>query len=77
MKLILKSFWALLITLSATAQNNTSCYWQQKVDYKMNIDMDVSNWQYKGTQELKYTNNSPDTLQRVFLSFVFQCLSTG
>ena len=45
MKLILKSFLALLITLSATAQNNTSCYWQQKVDYKMNIDMDVSHRQ--------------------------------
>ena len=77
MKLILKSFLALLITLSATAQNNTSCYWQQKVDYKMNIDMDVSNWQYKGTQELKYTNNSPDTLQRVFYHLYFNAFQPG
>ena len=28
--------------------------------------MDVKNYQYKGTQELVYTNNSKDTLKRVF-----------
>lgn len=47
------------------AQNNTS-YWQQHVDYKMDVDMNVDNYQYTGTQELQYTNNSPDTLKRVF-----------
>ena len=28
--------------------------------------MDVKNYQYKGTQELVYTNNSADTLKRVY-----------
>ncbi|SFC60571.1 Peptidase family M1 [Flavobacterium phragmitis] len=28
--------------------------------------MDVKNYQYKGKQELVYTNNSPDTLKKVF-----------
>lgn len=28
--------------------------------------MDVKNYQYKGKQELVYTNNSPDTLRKVF-----------
>ncbi len=46
------------------AQSNT--YWQQKVDYKMTVSMDVKSYQYKGKQELIYTNNSPDTLRRVF-----------
>ncbi len=41
-------------------------YWQQQVDYKMNVSMDVKNYQYKGKQELVYTNNSPDTLKKVF-----------
>ena len=41
-------------------------YWQQHVDYKMDVTMDVKTYQYKGKQELLYTNNSPDTLKRVF-----------
>ena len=44
----------------------SSGYWQQKVDYKMDVSMDVKNYQYKGKQELIYTNNSSDTLKRVF-----------
>ena len=60
MKLVLNTLIALFIFV-ASAQNNTT-YWQQKVDYKMEIDMDVENHQYKGTQELTYTNNSPDTI---------------
>lgn len=46
------------------AQSTT--YWQQHATYKMDVAMDVKNYQYKGKQELVYTNNSPDTLKRVF-----------
>jgi hypothetical protein len=46
------------------AQNKA--YWQQHVDYKMDVVMDVKNYQYKGKQKLIYTNNSSDTLKRVF-----------
>jgi hypothetical protein len=49
---------SLLLILVLVAQS--SSYWQQQVDYKM-VVMDVKNYQYKGTQELVYTNNSPDT----------------
>ncbi len=45
-------------------QNNT--YWQQKAAYRMDVAMDVKTYQYKGKQELLYTNNSADTLKRVF-----------
>ncbi len=41
-------------------------YWQQHVNYKMDVSMDTKTYRYKGKQELVYTNNSPDTLQRVF-----------
>jgi hypothetical protein len=44
----------------------SSGYWQQQVDYKMDVVMNVKNYQYKGKQQLIYTNNSPDTLRRVF-----------
>lgn len=71
-------FLALTIfsSLWANAQNNTS-YWQQKVDYKMEVDMDVTNYQYTGTQELEYTNNSPDTLNRVFYHLFFNAFQPG
>ncbi|QBN19384.1 M1 family metallopeptidase [Flavobacterium nackdongense] len=46
------------------AQSTT--YWQQQVDYKMDVVMNVKNYQYKGKQELVYTNNSSDTLKRVY-----------
>jgi hypothetical protein len=44
----------------------SSTYWQQHADYKMDVVMNVTNYQYKGKQELVYTNKSPDTLRRVF-----------
>lgn len=49
---------------SAYAQS--ASYWQQHVDYKMDVTIDVKNYQYKGKQELVYTNNSADTLKRVY-----------
>lgn len=47
-----------------SAQSNS--YWQQAVDYKMEVFLDAKNFQYKGTQELVYTNNSSDTLKKVY-----------
>lgn len=62
-KIILLSF--LSFGLNAAWAQNTP-YWQQHADYKMEVAMDVKNYQYKGKQELVYTNNSPDTLRKVF-----------
>ncbi|WP_408629618.1 M1 family metallopeptidase [Aquimarina algiphila] len=58
------------------AQNNTS-YWQQEVDYTMKVDMNVENFQYQGTQELIYSNNSPDTLYQVFYHLYFNAFQPG
>ena len=62
-KYILNSF--LLCSFYLVSGQSTN-YWQQHVDYKMNVSMDVNTYQYKGKQDLVYTNNSPDTLHRVF-----------
>ncbi|MDX1601891.1 MAG: M1 family metallopeptidase [Salinimicrobium sediminis] len=67
---------ALLICLGATAQNNTA-YWQQEANYKLNVDMNVENFQYTGEQELEYTNNSPDTLKRVFFHLFYNAFQPG
>jgi hypothetical protein len=40
--------------------------WQQRVKYTMDINMDVNTNRFTGKQKLEYTNNSPDTLKKVF-----------
>jgi hypothetical protein len=52
-------------SLFAQRDPNTG-YWQQHVDYKMNVNMDVKTYKYTGTQTLVYTNYSPDTLKSVY-----------
>ncbi len=54
-----------------------SAYWQQHVDYTMDIQMDVKTYQYTGTQQLVYTNNSPDVLNRVFYHLYFNAFQPG
>ena len=63
-------------TTSTHAVSN-STYWQQHVDYKMEIDMDVTNFQYQGKQNLVYTNNSPDVLTRVYYHLYFNAFQPG
>ena len=58
-------FAAVLMSFGNLLAQGTA-YWQQHVDYKMDVVMDVKNYQYKGKQELVYTNNSADTLKKVF-----------
>jgi hypothetical protein len=51
--------------------------WQQKVKYSMDIDFDVNKHQYTGKQTLVFTNNSPDTLNRVFYHLYFNAFQPG
>lgn len=75
--LVLGLFMAIIsMSTSLWAQNNTN-YWQQHVDYTMKVDMDVENFQYKGTQTLVYTNNSPDVLDRVYYHLFFNAFQPG
>lgn len=54
-----------------------SGYWQQSVNYVMDIEMDVKKNQFEGNQKLTYTNNSPDTLDRVFYHLYFNAFQPG
>lgn len=58
-----------------SAQSST--YWQQHVDYKMTIDMNVNTNQFAGKQQLTYTNNSPDTLWQVYYHLYFNAFQPG
>ena len=66
-------FILLSLSLSAYSQN----YWQQAVDYKMVVDIDVKTFKYSGKQELLYTNNSPDSLKKVFYHLYFNAFQPG
>ncbi len=59
------------------SEDQNDSYWQQHVDYKMDIDFNVSTNQYHGKQELIYTNNSPDTLKQVFYHLYFNAFQPG
>jgi hypothetical protein len=54
---------ALFLFLTAAAQPDR---WQQRVKYSMDINLNVTTNRFSGKQKLEYTNNSPDTLTKVF-----------
>ena len=72
-------FFIVCISTSVFAQHNNpnKGYWQQHANYKMNVDMDVKSFTYTGTQELVYTNNSPDTLKNVYYHLYFNAFQPG
>ncbi len=51
--------------------------WQQHVEYYMDIKMDVSDFTFKGDQKLVYTNNSPDTIKKVYYHLFFNAFRPG
>ena len=46
-------------------------YWQQHVEYEMDIIVDVSDFTYDGDQSIIYTNNSNDTISKVYYHLFF------
>ncbi len=42
-------------------------YWQQKVDYEIDVRIDDDTQELFGSEVISYTNNSPDTLRYVWL----------
>ncbi len=71
MKLKAITLCTIFCLISIAGYGQGKYYWQQEVDYEMDINIDAENHQFTGTQELKYTNNSPDTLRRVFYHLYF------
>src|SRR5579872_3838020 len=51
--------------------------WQQRVKYTMNVVMDVTTNRFTGNQTLAYTNNSPDTLTKVFYHLYWNAFQPG
>ncbi|MDT0538663.1 M1 family metallopeptidase [Croceitalea sp. P059] len=76
-KLAKKIVFALLCGLTTLIAQNKTSYWQQHVDYTMDVNMDVETYQYTGIQKLVYSNNSPEVLNRVYYHLYFNAFQPG
>src|SRR5258708_39978804 len=65
-----------LMSLILVVRGQTG-YWQQRVEYVMNIRMNVTSHQFEGEQKLVYYNNSPDTLTKVYYHLYFNAFQPG
>ncbi len=74
MKFILSLVFSISTIFTINAQRT---YWQQEVAYTMNIDFNATNHTFDGNQQLVYTNNSPDTLNKVFYHLYFNAFQKG
>ncbi len=52
-------------------------YWQQYVNYRINVKMDVEKHQYTGKEILTYKNNSLDTLYNVYFHLYWNAFQPG
>lgn len=72
-RLLLSTLILVKITLSS-AQHS---YWQQRVEYTMEVKLDVATHRMAGIQKLVYYNNSPDTLTKVYYHLYFNAFQPG
>lgn len=68
---ILFTVFSMMALLIQNSDAQRKGYWQQDVDYTMEIDVDAENNQFEGSQTLLYTNNSDDVIDRVFYHLFF------
>lgn len=73
----MKNLMIVGLIAASLAGNAQRTYWQQKVDYKMDVDFNASNHRFTGKQKLVYTNNSPDTLTKVYYHLYFNAFQPG
>jgi len=66
----------LILGLASTAIAQQDRF-QQAVSYTMEVNLDVKTNRYTGTQVLRYTNNSPDTLRRIFYHLYYNAFQPG
>jgi hypothetical protein len=68
---------ACLLLLASLSGSGQDYRWQQRVEYTMNVSLDVTSHRMAGTQHLVYFNNSPDTLTKVYYHLYFNAFQPG
>ncbi len=72
-----KLFSVFLLTFTTHLLYPQSNYWQQRISYTIEIDMNAENHQFAGSEKIIYTNNSPDTLYHLFMHLYFNAFQPG
>ncbi len=67
----------ILVTLSFTISQGQDYRWQQRVEYVMDVSLDVKTHKVSGNQRLTYFNNSQDTLTKVYYHLYFNAFQLG
>jgi hypothetical protein len=70
-------FVAPLLATAQVALNPATGYWQQRVKYSMDINMNAETNRFQGKQKLEYFNNSPDTLTKVYYHLYWNAFQPG
>lgn len=75
LKVLVLSLATVLCLNYASAQRKG--YWQQAVDYNIDINVNEKAYQYNGKMTLKYTNNSGQSLSKVYFHLYFNAFQPG
>ena len=67
-------FLSIICFVSSYAQPDR---WQQRIKYVINVNMDVVTNRFTGTEKIDYTNNSPDTLSKVYFHLYWNAFQPG
>ncbi|HAB31113.1 MAG TPA: peptidase M1 [Cryomorphaceae bacterium] len=67
----------LLAILATCAIPSFGQYWQQAVDYHIQVALDDQKHQLAGDLSLRYTNNSPDVLDEVYFHLYWNAFQPG
>ena len=70
-------FQILLLMVIGILSAQKGAYYQQFAKYKMDIDVDATNFTYQGKQSIIYTNNSPDELSVVYFHLYWNAFKSG
>ena len=68
---------ALLMVQQAAPPGSSSVYWQQQVAYQIQARLDEPNGVLSGTEQIRYTNRSPDTLTTFSLHLYLNAFRPG
>jgi hypothetical protein len=73
----MKTLFILIGLLGTLIANAQEYRWQQRVEYQMDVHLDVKTHRLNGIQKLAYFNNSPDTLSKVYYHLYFNAFQPG
>jgi hypothetical protein len=70
-------FLVISVCLIFSCKIQAQSYWQQKVEYKIDVFLDVDSNVLSGKESVRYFNNSPDTLMEIYLHLYWNAFKPG